>query len=66
MPPEQLHFDAANLDRRAAQKRAARRSDRQRLEAGESPAVLQAENSILPKRFFEKARISNLKQAVGR
>ena len=51
---------------RAAAKRAARREDRVRLEQGEKPEVLQAENSILSKVFFEKARISNLKQAVGR
>ena len=66
MPSEDRRSRADNLDHRAAQKRAARRSDRRRLEQGEKPEVLQAENSILPKEFFEKARISNLKQAIGR
>lgn len=66
MPPEDSQSQAANLDRRAAQKRAARRSDQRRLEQGEKPEVLQAENSILPKAFFEKACISNLKQAIGK
>ena len=43
-----------------------RRADRARLEQGEKPEVLQEQNSIFPKDFFKKARISNLGQAVGR
>lgn len=66
MPSEEHHSQAANLDRRAAQKRAARRSDRQRLEAGESPATLQAENSLVRPGSFAGARIANLWQAMGK
>jgi hypothetical protein len=54
------------LDMRAAEKRAARQEDLVRLESGASPESLQRENSIFPKSFFANARISNLKQAVGR
>lgn len=59
---------ASSADRasRAAAKKAARREDRLRLESGESPAVLQRENSIFPEDFFKNARISNLSQVVGR
>ena len=59
---------ASSADRasRAAAKKAARREDRLRLEGGESPAVLQRENSIFPADFFKNARISNLSQVVGR
>ena len=51
---------------RAAAKQVSRRADRARLEQGEKPEVLQEQNSIFPKDFFKKARISNLGQAVGR
>ena len=54
------------LEERAAEKRAARQEDLARLESGVSPELLQRENSIFPKSFFANARISNLKQAVGR
>lgn len=54
------------LEERAAEKRAARKEDLARLEIGVSPELLQRENSIFPKSFFANARISNLKQAVGR
>ena len=66
MLPEEHQSQAANLDRRAAQKRAARRSDQRRLEAGESPAVLQAENSAVRSGSFTGARIVNLWQAMGK
>jgi len=65
MSPEQHSSSAGNLDRRAAQKRASRREDRRRLEAGESPAVLQAENSAVPSGSFVGARVDNLWQAMG-
>lgn len=55
-----------NRDSRDAEKRASRRADSVRLEAGEDPKVLQRENSIFPKGFFKDARISNLKRAIGR
>ena len=51
---------------RAAEKRAARLEDRVRLERGVSRKRLQRENSIFPAEFFAKARISNLRQAIGR
>jgi len=54
------------LVKRAAQKRVARQKDHARLEGGMSPESLQRENSIFPKSFFANARISNLRQAVGR
>lgn len=65
MAPEQHSSQAGNLDRRAAQKRAARREDSRRLEAGESPEDLQAENSAVPPGSFVGARIANLWQAMG-
>lgn len=55
-----------NRESRDAEKRASRRADEERLKAGEDPAVLQRENSIFPESFFRNARISNLKQAIGR
>lgn len=55
-----------NRESRDAEKRASRRADEERLKAGEDPAILQRENSIFPEGFFENARISNLKQAIGR
>ena len=55
-----------NREARDAEKRASRRADEERLKAGEDPAVLQRENSIFPEGFFRNARISNLKQAIGR
>jgi hypothetical protein len=55
-----------NRESRAVVKRASRRSDAVRLKNGERPEVLQRENSIFPAGFFDNARISNLKQAIGR
>ncbi len=66
MAPEQHSSQAGNLDSRAAQKRAARREDSRRLEAGESPAGLQAENSVVSPGSFVGARIANLWQAMGK
>ncbi len=51
---------------RAAEKAASRREDRQRLENGESPDVIQRENSIFPLDFFEKGRFVNLASVVGK
>jgi hypothetical protein len=45
---------------------ASRREDRQRLENGESPEVIQRENSIFPPGYFEKHRIINLASVVGK
>ena len=56
-------FDRESRD---AEKRASRRADEERLKAGEDPEVLQRENSIFPAGFFDNARISNLKRAIGR
>ena len=66
MHSEQKPSHAGDLDRRAAQKRAARREDRRRLEAGESPALVQEENSAVPPGSFAGARIANLWQAMGK
>ena len=60
-PPKSI-----NLKSRADEKLASRREDRLRLEKGESPKVIQRENSIFPPDFFANARISNLKQVVGK
>lgn len=55
-----------NLKSRAIEKMASRREDRLRLENGESPEVIQRENSIFPPGFFEKGRFSNLSSVVGK
>jgi len=60
-PPKNI-----SLKSRAAEKMASRREDRQRLENGESPEVIQLENSIFPPDFFEKGRFSNLASVVGK
>lgn len=51
---------------RAEAKKASRRADRERLERGEDPAVIQQENSIFPKEFFKNGQFSNLRSAVGK
>lgn len=58
--------DSANLSRRAAHKRASRRVDKRRLEQGEPPAALQAENSAFVPGYFAGAPIANLWQAMGK
>ena len=55
-----------NLKSRAAEKAASRHMDRRRLENGESPEVIQQENSIFPPGFFENGRFSNLSSVVGK
>lgn len=55
-----------NLKSRAAEKMASRREDRRRLENGESPEVIQRENSIFPPGYFAGLKISNLADAVGK
>jgi hypothetical protein len=57
---------SANRQSRTAAKRASRRQDCRRLANGESPTVVQRENSIFPSDFFKKAKISNFSDAVGR
>jgi len=70
MATEQHSSQASNLDRRAAQKRAAgraaRRADSRRLKIAESPAGLQAENSVVSSGSFVAAHIANLWQATGK
>lgn len=51
---------------RAAAKVASRRADRQRLERGENPEVIQRENSIFPPGYFERHRILNFSSAIGK
>ena len=65
-PPAMKPSGKFNREARDAEKRASRRADEERIKAGEDPAVLQRENSIFPEGFFKNARISNLKQAIGR
>lgn len=55
-----------NLKSRAAEKMASRREDRQRLENGENPEVIQRENSIFPPGFFDNGRFLNLSSVVGK
>ncbi len=55
-----------SLKSRAAEKKASRREDRLRLENGESPEVIQRENSIFSPDFFEKGRFENLASVVGK
>lgn len=58
--------DKIDLASRAAQKAASRREDRERLEKGEKPEVIQRENSIFPEGFFENGSFSNLAEVIGR
>jgi hypothetical protein len=60
-PPKSI-----NLKSRAAEKMASRREDRQRLENGESPEVIQRENSIFPPGYFEKHRVINFALVIGK
>jgi hypothetical protein len=55
-----------NLKSRAAEKAASRREDKQRLENGESPDVIQHENSIFPPGYFEKHRVINFSSVIGK
>jgi len=66
MSPEENPSQVANLDHRSAQKRAARLEDRRRLEAGESPLLVQLENSVIRPGSFAGAQIANLWQAMGK
>ena len=47
-------------------KKASRKNDAERLASGFNCENLQRENSILPDDFFQKRKISNFGQAVGR
>jgi hypothetical protein len=60
-PPKNI-----NLKSRAAEKMASRREDRLRLENGESPEVIQRENSIFPAGYFKQHRIINFASAIGK
>ena len=56
-----------SLKSRAAEKKASRREDKLRLENGESPEVIQRENSIFPPDFFENGhKILNFSSAIGK
>lgn len=55
-----------NRKSRAAAKAASRMEDRRRLDHGESPEVIQRENSIFPPGYFEKHRIVNFASAIGK
>lgn len=60
-PPEKV-----TLKSRAAEKMASRLEDRRRLEKGESPDVIQRENSIFPPGYFKKHRIMNFASVIGK
>jgi hypothetical protein len=51
---------------RDAEKKASCREDRQRLENGENPEVIQRENSIFPLGYFERHQILNFSSAIGK
>lgn len=55
-----------SLQQRDALKKASRRADRERLAKGESPDVIQRENSIFPGNYFGNHRFLNLSSAVGK
>ncbi|MFM2171312.1 MAG: hypothetical protein RI957_1541 [Verrucomicrobiota bacterium] len=55
-----------SLKSRAAEKAVSRREDRRRLENGESPEVIQRENSIFPEGYFERHKILNFSSAIGK
>lgn len=58
--------DSKIISQRIAAKMASRKSDRQRLDGGESPEVLQRENSIFSADFFKNGRFSNLASVIGK
>jgi hypothetical protein len=55
-----------NLKSRAAAKAASRKEDLRRLKNGESPEVIQRENSIFPPGYFRQHRINNFASAIGK
>jgi len=57
--------DIASRAHRSAEKEATRLRDQERIRNGESPEVIQKENSAI-KRSFVGAEISNLAQAAGK
>ena len=65
-----LHMPSQDPDRviarRLASKKASRKKDRARVQAGCDLNKLQRKNSIFPKGFFEQGEISNFAEAVGR
>lgn len=63
---ECLEKMAENQKSRQTQKAQSRQSDKERLETGEDPNVIQRENSIFPEGYFKDAKIENLKDAVGK
>jgi len=58
--------ESVNRASRDAAKKASRREDRERLEKGESPEVIQRENSIFPEGYFKSHRILNFSSAIGK
>jgi len=55
-----------NLESRQKEKAESRKRDKERLDSGESPDIIQKENSIFLEGFFKDCRIQNLKDAVGK
>ncbi len=58
--------ESVNRASRDAAKKASRREDRERLEKGESPEVIQRENSIFPEEYFKNGSFSNLADVIGK
>ena len=58
--------DKANLENRAAAKKAALLEDARRLAEGIPAAQIQKENAIAPVGFFSEASISNFDEVIGR
>lgn len=65
-PPKNLNLKNRAAEKRASRREDRRREDRRRLENGESPEVIQGENSIFPPDFFEKGRFLNLAANIGK
>lgn len=55
-----------NLKSRQKEKAESRKRDKERLDSGEDPDILQKENSIFPEGFFKDCKIQNLKDCVGK
>jgi hypothetical protein len=55
-----------NLESRQKEKAESRKRDKERLDSGEDPYIIQKEYSIFPDAYFKDCKIQNLKDAVGK
>ena len=53
-------------EKRAAEKAAARKRDEERIKEGESPGVIQRENSVFPPGRFAGVKVRNRASTVGK